>query len=147
MFKFAPKGLVNWPVKLATRNEGELVEHSAMFLFRVLTRSELQAEIARRLVPAANALVEAMRQAKSGEDASDVITRAMREMEEGDKLLRERVVGWRDIVDESGEPIPFSLETLNAMLEDPLLYGAIKQGLMDASNGAVAKNSQPGAAG
>ena len=62
-------------------------------------------------------------------------------------LLTDRVLGWFDIADQDGKPIPFSATALAAFLRNELLRDTLLQGLVDASSGAHSKNSRPGLAG
>lgn len=62
-------------------------------------------------------------------------------------VLPEKVKGWEGIANESGEPIEFSAENLDALLDIPYIERAFAIGLIQASNGAPAKNSKAGSGG
>jgi hypothetical protein len=55
-------------------------------------------------------------------------------------LVRERVTGWDGVADASGEPLPFSPETLEQALDNLAFFQAVSVGLLFASQGALAKN-------
>ena len=133
MFRFANQSRVFWPVELASRGaDGEPIKAMAYIGYQILTDDELDARND-----------ESLRLFRS----TDIDTR----INEGNALkkankalLRERVFGWRDIVDNNDVPVTFAHETLDAMLADPLLFRALLHGLFEASRGAKEKNSLPG---
>ncbi len=61
--------------------------------------------------------------------------------EKGEDVLTDKVRGWEGIADENGEPIEYSTENLKALLDVPYVERAFSIGLLQASNGAPAKNS------
>ena len=58
-------------------------------------------------------------------------------------LMQEYLLGWRDVVDDSGEPVEFSEENVNAMLEAREYRSALSSALLSVVLGkqALAKNS------
>jgi len=65
----------------------------------------------------------------------------------GQDVLRQRVRGWEGICDEDGSPIVFSDDNLVALLDVPYIERAFSIGLLQASNGAPAKNYKAGSGG
>jgi len=62
------------------------------------------------------------------------------EPEDGESVLPDKVKGWEGIADEDGNDIEFSSGTLKALLDVPYIERAFAIGLLQASNGAPAKN-------
>jgi len=145
MFSFANEGKVWWRVNLVARDAsgGDPTEAPVSILYRIYTRKELKARERKLLeMPLAN-----LRAAKDAA-AVQAAVQEYETLEAGnDAELRERVVGWRDIVTASGDQLPFTQEALDALLNDEAQYPRIAAGLVEASKGARAKNSSPGAAG
>jgi len=67
--------------------------------------------------------------------------------ETGNDVLPARIKGWSDIFDEDGNPIEFSPGNLAALLDVPYIERAFSIGLLQASNGAPAKNFKAGSGG
>lgn len=136
MFRFAHQNRVFWPVELASRgSDGEPVTAAAYIGYQLLTDDELDAHND-----------ESLRLFRST-DIDTRITEGNAVKKANKALLRDRVFGWRDIVDNDDVPLAFSRETLDAMLADPLLFRALLHGLFEASRGAKEKNSLPGPGG
>ena len=59
-----------------------------------------------------------------------------------DDIARELVVGWEDYLDETGEPVIFSYEALEELLENPFVPSAIAYAVVNmySGDGAKAKN-------
>jgi hypothetical protein len=119
MFRFAAQREVLWPVTVSVPVDGGVAPTELQIRYRLLTRSEL-ADLGERL-----------RATEGGERAL---------MATLDGLLAARITGWEGIADESGAPLPFTPETLAAVLDVPYLREAIEAGLYAASRGALAKN-------
>lgn len=136
MFRFANQSRVFWPVELASRGaDGEPVTATAYIGYRILTDDELDARND-----------ESLRLFRSTDiDIRIADGNALKKANKA--LLRERVFGWRDVVDNDDKLLPFSAEMLDAMLADPLLFKALLHGLFEASRGAKEKNSLPGPGG
>lgn len=136
MFRFANQSRVFWPVELASRGaNGEPVTATAYIGYQLLTDDELDAHND-----------ESLRMFRSADiDARIADGAAIKKAHKN--LLRARVFGWRDIVDNDDAPLRFAPDVLNAMLADPLLFKALLQGLFEASRGAKEKNSLPGHGG
>lgn len=138
MFRFANQSRVFWPVELASRGaDGEPVKSTAYIGYQLLDRDELRKHEAGRLH-----LIDAAK-----DSMADYVKQADAWDKTNIKLLRERIYGWRDIVDNADVPLVFSRETLDALLRDSLLFPALLQGLFEASRGAKEKNSLPGPGG
>ena len=60
--------------------------------------------------------------------------------EEAESELIKRVLDWRGVVDEAGNDVPFSSDSLRQLLDIPYAGAAVARGLFEASNGAPAKN-------
>lgn len=55
-------------------------------------------------------------------------------------ILKEIVVGWRGVVDDAGEEIPFSITALDKLLDVPMLGTHIAEAFMASLSGAQRKN-------
>lgn len=60
--------------------------------------------------------------------------------EEETNLLREVLIGWDGIGDENGEPIPFSEQTRDQLLEIPYVRTAIVEAFFEGIAGRKRKN-------
>lgn len=60
--------------------------------------------------------------------------------ETGAAQCRAIVAGWKAVVDDSGEPVPFSADALEKMLEWAPVRAAILTAFRDSITGARAKN-------
>lgn len=144
MYKKAKEEKVYWPVTLLQRDAegGEPVEAKVYILFRIYKRSERNER--KRLLNEAFAKLTA---AKPGEEftAANAAVEAIKDQAEAEVV--DRVCGWREYVDADGQPVPFTAAERDELLDDESNFERIKQALHDASTGARAKNSSPGAAG
>lgn len=70
---------------------------------------------------------------------SDVQT-VQEQPEVGQEMLRDKIQGWEGIADEDGQVLVYSPEALEALLDVPYIERAFSTGLLQASNGAPAKN-------
>lgn len=133
MFKFAKKREVLWPVKIGVPRgdgSGEIDQVEVRVHYKLLDMSEM---------------AEAMRDT-AVLDLGGLL--AAEAMQASDARLRTKILGWDGIVDaETGVPVPFSEDTLAALLQVPYVRKAFANGLWGASQGAAAKNSLPGPAG
>lgn len=68
-------------------------------------------------------------------------------VDEAEKLFRDRIVGWEGIEDANGNPLPYSGESLKAVLAIPAIERALAGALYKASQDVPAKNSSTGSAG
>jgi hypothetical protein len=150
MFRFAQDGRVRWPVTIEQlQDDGSTAAQTFAVVYRVMTREELRTRD--------NAMTDFMRQVRAlmpADGAADTDEQAEqrreltdRRLQADDALLTDRVLGWFDIADQDGKPIPFSATALAAFLRNELLRDTLLQGLVDASSGAHSKNSRPGLAG
>ena len=144
MFKFAVNRQVLWPVVVHIPRDdgsGEGLEAQVKIRYRLLTQAELTARAredleSARVVGGDQTVVEGLLAQISPE-----------RIEQRLQELKDRITGWEDFADEQGEPLPFTPENLAAVLDVPYLRGPIERGLVEASQGARAKNSSPGSAG
>lgn len=138
MFRFAAKNVVFWPVELSTRGaEGEPVTAKAYIGYRILERKELRARDRAGLMALGD----------TSKPFAERIADADRIEADNAALLRERIVGWREIVDNDDVSVPFSAENVAALLADDLLFKSLLRGLFEASRGAREKNLLPGPGG
>ncbi len=69
--------------------------------------------------------------------------RALRDAEENDlPLLRRVLVGWEDVSDEDGNPMPFSEAARDALIDDPIILLALSRAYAEEAltGRAAAKN-------
>jgi hypothetical protein len=139
MFEFVRNNDCFWPVELPKRqDDGSILPVRVLIKFRLFTRSEL---IKKR--DAITAVAEQLAAARAGAAPDQVLAslRAQEAMhEDQDAEVRDRIVGWRDIVDLDGNAVPFDTDTLEWLLDDEPRFEALRKGLYEASRGAVAKN-------
>jgi len=69
------------------------------------------------------------------------------DMDKAQHVLPNKIKGWEGVYSDDDEPIPFNDETLNALLDLPYVERGFAIGLIQASNGAPAKNSKAGSGG
>lgn len=149
-----------WRIDVPERNaDGEIVLVPVVFLLRIYTRDELRERRRAQGKRAVEAVAEAMRQLLGAQTAAAVDAAALsvdvaaQAIHEADRVeaadLAARILGWRegDIRDDADQPVPFTPELRDALLRDGARYGAIAQGLIEASEGVRRKNSLPGPAG
>lgn len=150
MFRFAKDGRVRWPVSVEqVQADGSTATQSFAAVFVTLTRDELRTRDA--------AMIEYTRQMRAllptdgqpDTDANSIQRQALTDarMSADDALLLSRVKDWDGIADQDDQPLPFSGDTLTALVNNELMRGVLLNGLIDASSGARSKNSQPGLAG
>ncbi|MDR3389923.1 MAG: hypothetical protein P4L92_23040 [Rudaea sp.] len=143
MFRFAPKGNVYWPVTVPTVDDaGTIGEATFLVLYRIFSRSELKARSA-KLTKALVSKVGASgggANIQSQEQLQKLVDETEAMQKQGESELLGRVLGWKDLTGDDGEPLPFSNANLKAVLDCESLYGPIERGLMEASRGAKAKN-------
>lgn len=153
MFRLADIGVVYWPVTLRSADEnGNPTETTLHVAYRVLTRAELRArerEVAERV-----ARRHAETDVREAPDDAAAIERMLAlfesvvEREAGDvQFLRDRITDWRGVVDQDGQPVPFSPERLDALLGYDFLFKPLLLGLHEASRAGPLKNLSPGPAG
>ena len=137
MFRFADLNRVIWPVTIG--------DATFRVDYDIFSRKELQARQAIGL----RAALERLK--TEGVHTPEDITRLLedthaREAEAEAELLK-RVRGWYDVEDQDGQPVPFSAERLQALVDTHYGFDALLQGLQEASRAGPAKNSQPGPGG
>lgn len=111
MFRFAKNNEVEWPVKVKVPLDGGNTEEKTFTARLRLLSEDDMAEL----------------------DASrDVAS-------QHDKMSR-FIVGWADIEDEHGEPLPYSPDNARALFTQPNVAAAIKRALIEASTGGPRKN-------
>lgn len=132
LLRVAKNREVLWPIKVSVPIDGgKLEEVSAKVRYKLLNQDEMGEW--------ASAEMEMLRDSDDIEKALARIS--PQALAERRAKLAERITGWEEIVDDdSGEPIPFSHETLLDLLTAPYIYAGFHRGLLDASRGAVAKN-------
>lgn len=168
MFRFAHLGRVWWPVELpygGGEDGGEPV--TIHLLFQLMTDEELDARekaalahsvagLFRDQAPAADGAEPAaapsaadeaaqIRQQADAVIALLTVTQAAKVESRADLLTR--VSDWRDVVDDADQPVPFSTEKLDAMLQWRPVFVAVRDALLTASRDGVSKNSSPGPGG
>ncbi len=111
MFKLAEQNQVRWPVTVQIPQDGGTVRDVEIGIdYRLLTKQQA-------------------REIKALDD------------DQAESRLVDHVVGWDDrVVDTAGQPVPFSRENLELLLEYDFIARAIVLGLYQASRGAPAKN-------
>jgi hypothetical protein len=57
------------------------------------------------------------------------------------ELMAEAVVGWEGVLDEAGQPVPFSAATLADLLDIPFILVGLAQAYADAVSGAGARKN------
>jgi hypothetical protein len=115
MFRYAKQRKVLWPVTInAPSEDGSGTIESAEIKL----------------------LYELMRRSEAVEIENDI--------DKAQQVLPSKIHGWEGVADEDGEDIPFSSDALAALLDVPYIERAFAIGLIQASNGAPAKNSKAG---
>lgn len=142
MYEFAPKRNVLWPVDMPQQSEdgSEAPPRRMLIRYKLLTRTELAA----RNAIIARSLVGNLTGVTDPNEAERIIAAAEQRAAANAEQLRERVLGWRDPA--SGKAGDFTAEEREALLEDFPTFDALLRGLVEASEGARAKNSSPGPA-
>lgn len=111
MFKLTDQATVKWPVRVQIpRDGGRSTQATFSAEFRLLPQEEVQ-----RLVDA-------------GAENTD------------NTLLREAVVDWADVADESGEPLEFTTDNLDRMLRVTYVRVAMVAAFFEAQTGGRRKN-------
>lgn len=111
MFKFEQKKRVWWPVTISAPSD----DGSGQTVeYKIKVRFELMERSEARQVEADLSL------------ASDALSR--------------KILGWDGVTDENGEAFEFNDDNLNALLDIAYIERAFAIGLIQASNGAAAKN-------
>jgi hypothetical protein len=140
MFRYAKNREVLWPVIIEVPSgdgTGQVVKAEVKIRYRLLT----QTEIAER----ARTDLESAQQVESIDGMLAQIAPAR--LQERRERLIGHVLGWEGVEDEAGNTLPFTPDTINALLDVPYFYTAVELGLAEASRGAAVKNSVPGSAG
>lgn len=110
MFKIAKDRRIKWPVTISVPQSGGTVQkHKIEAEFDLLTQSRL---------------AEVM--------ASD------RNADGDTALLREVLVGWEGVADESGQPVEFSAETRDDLVDIPYVRAALIRSYFEAASGNAA---------
>lgn len=117
MFKFARDRIVLWPVTIKQPADGGAInEIEIRVKFKLLKRD----------------LLDKMEKAFYAGEA---------DQQDDLKILLDHVVGWDGIEDaETGEALPYSVENLQALLNESYIRTAIQTALVNCSLGAPAKN-------
>lgn len=139
MFKYAPENKCYWPVDLPERTaEGGIELVRVLVLYRLLTRAELKqvrrdlTAFARQLAANRDAGPEAIERFGDLQEQQDTATA---------EDLRGRILGWKGIAGpDSDDDLPYSDQVRDWLLADEARFKALRQGLLEASRGAVAKN-------
>lgn len=69
------------------------------------------------------------------------------DIDQAQHVLPNKIKGWEGIVNGDGSALPFTEDNLSAILDVPYIERAIAIGLIQASNGAPAKNLSAGSDG
>lgn len=105
-----------WPVKVPIPSEGDYVMARLDVLYAALPQSE----------------IDRMRGVGLGEG----------ETAPSDHAIARRVVrGWRDLTDEQGNPVPFSSEALEQLLDTPAMRTALVLTYLAAASGLAARKN------
>lgn len=143
MFLFAADGRVRWPVTVQqVQPDGSSAEVTITVTYKRLDRDELRARTQAQID-----LSTRLASMPAAEQAGDRMALLNARIDADDALLRERVVGWSGIANAGGTELPYSPELRDALIADALLRKVLLDGLIEASEGAREKNSQPGLAG
>ncbi|MGN6234995.1 hypothetical protein [Dyella sp.] len=150
MFRFATDGRVRWPLSIdQVQDDGATQAQGFGVVFTILTRDELRERD--QALHAYNRTLRGLYPAEGEPDTDELAAQRWalteKRVGEDDALLRQRITGWDSIADQDGNAIEFSPTVLDALLANPLMRQVLLGGLIDASLGAPAKNSQPGLAG
>lgn len=119
---FTLSDVFDWPVTVRAPKDGGFDEQTFTVQFRAITSGRAK-QLAKDLAPAAP---------------------RDQERKLGD-LLPEVVIGWRDVVDEGGAPVPFDADTLARILDLPYVRVAIMSAYVRAISGPLGTvgNSAP----
>lgn len=150
MFRLAHTGVVRWPVELLdVDDQGDPISTTVRVSYRILTRAEQRQYEQARYDQLSSQLLGKLKAGAEREDLRAIQVQAETLQAEDLALLRERVVGWAadDVQDQEGQPVPFSAEALEPLMQFECHYRALFQGLLEASRAAVPKTSSPGPAG
>lgn len=127
MFTLASQCIVRWPVDIALPADGDAQVTAQIRVSYRLPRHSETLEYLRAI----DALA-------AREAAGERVTVDLIALDDG--RLRAHVVGWDDVIDESGAPVVFSPESLEAVIDIPWVRTALLSGLRDAVSGAREKN-------
>lgn len=142
MFRFADRGLVWWPVQIRPGDEASTVH----LQYRVLTRAELR-EQERKGYTEMLAKLKTDGPAKDEAALIELFEASLSREADIVAMLLDRITGWRDIVDASDAPEPFTRDKLQAFLDIDYMFKPALLGLFEASRAGPSKNLQPGPAG
>lgn len=150
MFRFATDGRVRWPLSIdQVQDDGTTQAQGFGVVYTILTRDELRERD--QALHAYNRTLRGLYPTEGEPDTDELAAQRWalteKRVGEDDALLRQRITGWDSIADQDGKAIEFSPAVLDALLANPLMRQVLLGGLIDASLGAPAKNSQPGLAG
>lgn len=147
-FRFAQQGRAYWPVTLRMRTEdGGIEEGDARIGYQLLTRAALRDRDNRVLLAAAEKVSQKLAAGAGADDIRVMLEQRSKADDDRVQDLADRIFDWRDITDVEGQPLAFDRAVLDAMLADPMTCADLDAGLVEASLGAVRKNSLPGPAG
>lgn len=138
MFRLADLGLVSWPVRIGD------AEFRATF--RILDRAALRARQQQGLEGFLERLKEDG-QPRRPEDVVALLDATHKREDADEAALLARVTDWRNVVDDAGNPVPFSTDHLSALLATEYAFKALLHALLEASREGPEKNSLPGPAG
>lgn len=128
MFKLSSEFTFRWPIKPIEpdpETPGKLIEHEFTGIFRIISPERAMAsEEARRKIiklATADANIETLTKVNADLKAHDL------------KAVREVLIGWEeDLLDESGNPIPFSETTFAAVYAHDRVRAAIGRAYSEA---------------
>jgi hypothetical protein len=120
-FVLKQKDSYTWPVPLLLPGDGGRREKNTFEAeFKRLSQSRLK-EIGRT--------ARAIEKGEADEDEMDVQT-----------MAKEMLIGWSGVVDDAGEPVPFSVAALSQLLEIPSVAAQIVRAFYESYEDAKRKN-------
>jgi hypothetical protein len=120
-FVLKQKDSYTWPVPLLLPGDGGRREKNTFEAeFKRLSQSRLK-EIGR--------IARAIEKGEADEDEMDVQT-----------MAKEMLIGWSGVVDDAGEPVPFSVAALSQLLEIPSVAAQIVRAFYESYEDAKRKN-------
>lgn len=140
MFEFTEGNECFWPVRLPRVNdEGEVETCEVLIRYRIYTRAELAVQRIDAARDAARHVLEVAAQSGDAEKVEEALQSLQAAYDARLVEVRDRITGWKRIT-RNDEPIAFSAEVLDRLLENQARFEALRNGLYEASKGARAKN-------
>jgi hypothetical protein len=129
-FVLKQKPTYTWPLVLIIPNAGKKERHAFDAIYNRLPQSRI------------DELIELARVTEQINRGRVAVTD---EQEEPEKFItrdvaREVMAGWNDVVDDKGEPVPFTTSALDQLLEIPTVADQIVRGFFASIDAAKRKN-------